>query len=775
MIISRHWLNEIIDISGISTDILIKTLNSIGLEVDSHKSITIPDGVVIGYVKTTSKHPDADKLNICEVDVGSEILQIVCGASNVVSGQYVPVATVGTTMPNGLLIKKAKLRGVESCGMICSSSELGLPKLNDGILPLDSSIGDIVVGKSLKDYPAFNDDIIEIDITPNRGDCQSLHGIARDLCAAFDLNLKEQKAFVEPENALGIGRIISVRNNDILHTSLSYRAFDLVQPLSENLLTSLRLAFIDCQKKGTLNRLCEYYTYITGVIFVSYDYDKLRKDEEKVVFDLKHGEYGQSEIMVSNRKIGIVGINANHDYDVDENTHTIIIQASYSDPKVTSIASAQDKSLVGGEFLYRSNRGSEPNLDFGMDMFFGYISNLNNVKIYAGSQQSLIEPKVVNINFALSELESIIGQSIGKNDVIRILKKLGFEIDFNPETISVHVPLFRHDILNVQDICEEVVRIIGIDNIVPKPLYFMESNRLNSDYKNYKNALKLRQRAVSVGFYESVHYVFDSGKELSELGFDLCKIKISNPINAELDELRTTLTNHLLSSAERNLKNSKKSVKLFEIGHIFDKNAKQSQAIGFVASGLVGDSSISTGAKPGEFDFFKFASLIQNIIGNFNLQPTDKFKFLSPYEQAEIFQNGKSVGWIGRVHESVARSRDLERTYICEIDFSSLSFEPKLASVYSKYPGISRDLSLLVPNNMSYDTISKTIHDLNLKQLREFAPIDIYKDKSLGDNSSISIKFYFQDLERTLEDGEVAVMMDKILSTLNEKLKIGIR
>ena len=189
MIITRSWLEEFIDISKISTDEICKTLNAIGLEVDSVEKISIPSKVVVGKVIKKEKHPDADKLNICQVDIGSKVEQIVCGASNVDENQFVAVATVGAVLGDDFKIKAAKLRGVESNGMICSSTELGLPKLNDGIMVLDNSIGELVLGKELKDYPLINDDVIEIGLTPNRGDCLSILGVARELSAYYNIPL----------------------------------------------------------------------------------------------------------------------------------------------------------------------------------------------------------------------------------------------------------------------------------------------------------------------------------------------------------------------------------------------------------------------------------------------------------------------------------------------------------------------------------------------------------------------------------------------------------
>ncbi|OUT19669.1 phenylalanine--tRNA ligase subunit beta [Campylobacter concisus] len=778
MIISKHWLNEWIDLSDVSGETLSKTLNSIGLEVDSYKEINLPKSIVVGYIKSREKHPDADKLSICQVDVGGETLQIVCGAKNVEAGQFVPVALIGTTMPNGLEIKKAKLRGIESSGMICSSSELGLPKVNDGILPLDESIGKLKLGTSLSEFEIFKDTIIEVDVTANRGDCQNLHGIAREICAALDLNMKDSHEDDESENLLGIGRIASVRAEDKVNGSFLYKAFELKEGLYENLITRMRLALIECQKTNLVERLLEYATFCTGVLFRAYDHAKLVSEGEKAVFDIKNGENGECVVYCGDKNLGIAGIYQSDVARVDEKSKVILVEASYVKPDVVSKAIFENKNLPKGDQIYRSSRGSEPNLAYGADYLFKRLANFKDtLNLFAGSQQSLLNTEPITLSISLFELKNMIGQDIARNDVVKILKKLGFEIAVNveQESFNVKVPLFRHDIVNPHDVCEEIVRIVGIDNIASKPLNFSEKNRLNKTYFDYKNALNLRRRAADNGFFESVHYVFDSEDELSELNFKPCKVKILNPINNELNTLRPTLVNHLLSSSEKNIKNSKRSVRLFELGEIFDENANQGLNLGFVVSGLLKEPTLINGAKGEEANFYAFASMVQNVIGKFELKPCQGISYLSPYEQAHIYQNGENIGYIGRVDARVEAKRDLPRTYVCEIDFAKLKFEPILAVPYSKFQSTTRNLSLIVPENFEAGRIYECIRGLNLKELKEFLPVDIYKDAKLNGSISLSLKFTFQDMEKTLEDDDINALMDKILNELKDKLNIGIR
>ncbi|MBR8463065.1 phenylalanine--tRNA ligase subunit beta [Campylobacter sp. faydin G-24] len=777
MIISKNWLNEWVELGETSGETLVKTLNSIGLEVDSYNKVSIPDSIVVGYVKSREKHPDADKLNICQVDVGSETLQIVCGAKNVEVGQFVPVALIGTTMPNGLEIKKAKLRGAESYGMICSSTELGLVKINDGIMSLDESIGQLKLGVSLNKFGVFSDDIIEVDITANRGDCQSLHGIAREICAALDLNMRENLPFEDAENLLGIGRLVSVRADEGLRGSFLYRAFEIKNKIYENLLTRLRLALIDSKSENAVDRLIDYVTYSTGVLFNTYDYTKLVGDNERVVFDIKKGKYGENIVSCNDKILSIAGIYKDDKFGIDEHSKIVIIEANYTEPAVIAQTTGEDKSIKKGEQVYRSSRGSEPNIAYGADYLFKRLSNLKDVSLYAGSQQAILRKDLFTFSIPLNELTCMIGQEIPRNEIVKILKKLGFEVGVNveQESINIKVPAFRHDISNSHDVCEEIVRIVGIDNIASVPLNFAEQNRLTPTYLRYKNALNLRHRAANCGFFESVHYVFDNLDELTRLGFKPCKISILNPINNELNTLRPTLVNHLLNSCERNIKNSRKSVKLFELGEVFDENAVQSDRLGFVMSGLAYEPTLTNGSKGVEANFYEFASAVQNVVGKFELKKSENLNYLSPYEQAEIYQNGKKIGYIGRVDIRVESLRDLPKTYICEIEFDALKFETIKANIYSKFPSISRDLSLVVPNGFEFGKIYECIRRLNLKELKELVPVDIYRGAGLENAASISLKLTFQDMDKTLEDDEVVSLMDKILSVLKNELGIAIR
>lgn len=774
MIISRVWLNEFINLQQISTQTLCEKLNSIGLEVDDVKTINIPNKIVVAKVTQCKDHEDSDHLHVCQVDTGNELLQIVCGAPNVAEGQFVACALVGAVMPNGLEIKKAKLRGVESSGMLCSSSELGLPKINDGIMILDESIGELVLGKELKQYDFFKDDLIEIELTPNRGDCLSINGISRDLSAVFNLELNKINTFQDDGKNIGIGRILSIHVQNNTQDSLLYKAIELQEPLKLDLKTKLRLAFADIKLNNPVRNLLDYATYATGVIFNAYDYHKIStQDNQELVFNIDGSLEKSAKIYVKDQYISSIGIGQDEKFIADQNSKIIIIEANYSNPENVLNSINSDKNHAKNDMIiYNSTRGSEPNLAFGINFLLNILTLDETLIVYNGHQQILNETQSPDISFKISEISKIIGFEVDKEEVLLILKRLGFDNKIKDDIIYSKVPLFRHDIKNIQDIAEEILRIIGIDKIKSVALNISQDSNFNQTYYDYKNALKLRKKAVSNGFYECVHYIFDNIEELKELNYKPCKIKILNPLSNELGELRPTLINHLLASCEQNIKNYKKSVKLFEYGDVFDENGVQSKKISFLSSGLLKEISLLNGTKPINNNFFAFANLIQSIIGKIELKKGKLIPFLSEFEQAEVYFKNVKIGFMGRIDLRLEKQRDLEATYVCELDFEKIIFHEANAHEYSKFPSITRDLSFLVPKNLEYEKIKNCIKKLDIKILKDFAPVDIY---DLGENMSLTLKFTFQGFEKTLQDDEITIFIDQILSSLKVNLNIGLR
>ena len=768
MIITRRWLEEFINISNISTDEICKTLNSIGLEVDSLEKQTIAEKVVVGKVLSKEKHPDADKLNVCQVDLGYETTQIVCGASNVEAGQIVAVATIGAVLGENFKIKAAKLRGVESNGMICSSTELGLPKLNDGIMILDSSIGELELGKELKNYPLLNDDIIEIGLTPNRGDCLSILGIARELSAFYEIALNEFDKTIN-YNDSSIGQNFKIDCDGKINSSLIFKAVDFKE-FKLDLTKKLRLATIKKYEENLdIKNILNYTTHSCGVILNAYPKSK------SAILNIKKDENGFDTIYSNNEILGKPSIFTN---SFEESENDFLIEASYVNPELISKLVFEKKAKTS-DIFYKASRGSEPNIHFGIDYLSNLVSKLG-ATISKGSIDYIDDKEKLFIDANIKKINAIIGQDIDKNDIEKILISLGFEVkEIIEDSLSIKVPHYRHDIKNVADITEEIIRIIGIDNIVSKPLAIDEVNRVNKTSLDLQKRNKIRYKAIENGFFETLTYVFTSKENLKKYGFKTVKeeLDIVNPIVKELNSYRTTTILNLVEACSNNFKTGARSASFFEIGTIFDENRVESKKVAFIYSGAIEQESISNAGKPKNMDFFTFAKKVLNTIGSFELETLKECNnsFLHPYQSANILIDGKIAGFISKLHPSVASDFDLDDTFFAEIDFEKIENKLTKASLYSKFQASRKDLSILVPKNLEFIEIKKVINKLNINLIKQFNLIDIYSDEKLGNFESLTIRFTLQSDEKTLEDEDINLIISSILETLKDKLNIDLR
>ena len=744
MIVTRKWLEEFIDLNGISTEKIIETLNRIGQEVEGYKKYEIPRNVVIGKVIECQKHPNADKLNVCTVDVGEQTLQIVCGASNVVNAEYVVVSKIGAVLPGDFKIKKAKLRGVESEGMICAAREIGLPDFHDGILIMDSSLGELKVGTYAGEY--LNDEIIELGITPNRGDCFSIFGIARELSAGLNIDLKQNEYKYE-ELQEGIGRVVNIEKNEIKHSSHLLKA--LQGKIKSTLKIDLRLAFCDIDAKDDLEKTLKYSVHATGVLLTLANTGNIVFENVKGadVLKTKSGEY-------------LVGIK--NDIQVTENGN-YIIDANYIDPEYVSELVFLN-AFKTDEYFYKASRGSNPDLRFGIN----YFINECGLPVFSGEIDLIRESETRYINLKTEDIKNIIGFNIREKEIVEILKKLKFEIEvLSEENLKIKVPNFRCDIKNIQDVAEEILRIYGIDSITSKPLIFEEKNRINEimNYHAFINVLK--QKAVAQGFYEVIHFIFDDKERLQKYGFETVDENkdLINPIVKELDTLRTTHLLQMLEDVARNKANGYKRVYLFGIGSVYNRQREEKQKMALVVNGFEDYENPSNHGKPKKVDFKTLVDKLSQIIGEFELVQNEYHPLAHPYQNAKIVKNGKVLGILAKLHPKVAKDFDIDDTFFAEIETDALKLENRFAENINKFPKVTRDLSLVVDKEKTYKEVFEIIDKLNIIELKDFYPIDIY---DLGEKNSLTIRFIIQG-ERTLTDEEINTIMDTILNRLKEK------
>ncbi len=778
MIITRTWLNNFLDISEVSDDTLYKTLNAIGLEVDNIKTYEVPAKIVVGKIISCEKHPDADKLNVCKVEVSPGIeRQIVCGAANVLHAEYVAVACIGAKLDADFEIKHAKLRGVESEGMVCSASELGLPDMGNGILILDDTIGELIVGKELNEYKKIADTVIEIELTANRGDCLSINGIARDLSAALNISMNKFDYESQNQEKIGLARVAKLTTQGEINASLEY-AMANVNDLETSLLFALRLCFIDKLTQSPIENFLQYLTHSTGVILRAYDVSHMDfENDEKLMI---HAENVNDVIHISiNDKVSArLGIYQEASSKTNEQSTQVLFQASYVNPKLI-VDVVSEQKLETDELYYNTSRGSEPNLCFGISYLTYLFESFYDSKLFDGTLSLNEELEDVVITVSAEEICKIIGNEIPKMKIINILKSLNFKVQMSTEeNFGVSIPAYRHDIQNIQDITEEVVRIIGIDNIEAKALKFVEKNRTNVTMQRYYAKKALRSRAVAAGFDESISYAFTDKTLLEKYHLPIIdeKLDIINPITADFNTLRTSILINLLQAAQRNVNHSKKSTALFEIGTIFNENREEKEVLSLIYTGQEESENVSNAGKPQAMDFETFVKKISSIIGNFELRTSVKSnKLIHPYQSADIIINNQVCGYLTKVHPNVCEDFDLKGTFIAEIDFISLLPQHVNSSAISKFQGVFKDLSFVLNKNIPYTQIDFTIRALKLTLLKKFYAVDVYEDKALEDKKSLSLRLFIQSLENTLTDEEIESTVNAIIEKLEQEYGAKLR
>ncbi|GAA7681775.1 phenylalanine--tRNA ligase subunit beta [Helicobacter pylori] len=743
---------------------LCEDLSRLGLEVESSIPCVAPKNVVVGKVLEKAPHKNAEKLSVCQVGVGKEVLQIVCGAKNVAPNQFVPVALNGALI-GSTTIAKTELRGVESCGMICSSSELGFPKINDGILELDESVGELVLGKGLNEYAPFNTHVLEISLTPNRGDCLSVLGIAREISAFYHTPLKPIKALnFTPKSGL-----ITLHADENIESHLAYYLIcnhSLKTPLN----VKLSLAHNNALSENDLNNFIEFSAHFSGVVMNAYSLNATPID-----LSVKNDENDLESVYINHQKRSTIAIKHQDQKDLSE---CLLLEASYTDPISLSLKlhALKDKTLQkDNALIYRSARGSNPNLSDGLNFLSAHLK-----ATILESKQTKHALKDRTLEFKLEDITEILGLAIEEETIQGILKDLGFKVsakvpNSKPKILEVVAPNFRHDIKTIQDIAEEILRFVGIDHLISKPLDSVSNKKSNPHYDTHRFFENLKHKALACGFKEVIHYVFYSKEKQQKLGFEVLEdpLELQNPITTELNTLRTSLVCGLLDASLRNKNLGFKSIALYEKGSVYNSKREEIQKLGFLASGLQKKESYPD-AKGKAWDFYSFAECVSKVIGDFSLEKlTTQAPINHPYQSAKIIQNHEIIGVIAKIHPKVIRELDLFESYYAEIDAFKLKRPAMLLKPFSIYPSSVRDLTLIIDENTAFSRIKKALKDAQIPNLSEILPLDIFKE---SDNTiALSVRCVIHSLEKTLNDEEVNSAVQKALEILEKEFNARLK
>ncbi|WP_208378048.1 phenylalanine--tRNA ligase subunit beta [Helicobacter pylori] len=743
---------------------LCEDLSRLGLEVESCIPCIAPKNVVVGKVLEKAPHKNAEKLSVCQVDVGKEVLPIVCGAKNVAPNQFAPVALKGAII-GSTPIAKTELRGVESHGMICSSIELGFPKINDGILELDESVGELVLGKELHEYAPFNTHVLEISLTPNRGDCLSVLGIAREISAFYHTPLKPIKAL----NFTPKSDSIALHAGENIESHLAYYLI-CNHSLKTSLNVKLSLAHNNALSENELKNFIEFSTHFSGVIMNAYSLNKTPMD-----LSVKNDENNLESVYINHQKRSTIAIKHQDQKDLSE---CLLLEASYTDPVSLSLKlhALKDKTLQkDNALIYRSARGSNPNLSDGLNFLSAHLK-----ATILESKQTKHSLKDRTLKFQLEDITEILGLVIEAEKIQSILKNLGFKVSVKepnskPQILEIIVPNFRHDIKTIQDIAEEILRFVGIDNLVSKPLNCVSSKNSNPHYETHRFFENLKHKALACGFKEVIHYVFYSKEKQQKLGFEVLEdpLELQNPITTELNTLRTSLVCGLLDASLRNKNLGFKSIALYEKGSVYNAKREEIQKLGFLVSDLQKKESYPH-AKGKAWDFYSFAECVSKVIGDFSLEKlTTQTPINHPYQSAKIIQNNEIIGVIAKIHPKVTQEWDLFESYYAEIDASKLKRPAMLLKPFSIYPSSVRDLTLIVDENTAFSKIKKALKDAQIPNLSEILPLDIFKESH--NSIALSVRCVIHSLEKTLNDEEVNSVVQKALEILEKEFNARLK
>ncbi|RVZ56063.1 phenylalanine--tRNA ligase subunit beta [Helicobacter pylori] len=743
---------------------LCEDLSCLGLEVESCIPCIAPKNVVVGKILEKAPHKNAEKLSVCQVDIGKEVLQIVCGAKNVAPNQFVPVALNGALI-GSTTIAKTELRGVESCGMICSSIELGFPKINDGILELDESVGELVLGKELNEYAPFNTHVLEISLTPNRGDCLSVLGIAREVSAFYHTPLKPIKAL----NFTPKSDLITLSVGENIESHLAYYLV-CNHSLKTPLKVKLSLAHNNALSENDLNNFIEFSMHFSGVVMNAYSLDATPID-----LSVKNDENDLESVYINHQKRSTIAIKHQDQKDLSE---YLLLEASYTDPISLSLKlhALKDKTLQkDNALIYRSARGSNPNLSDGLNFLSTHLK-----AAILESKQTQHSLKDYALQFKLEDITEILGLVIEEEKIQGILKNLGFKVstkDPNSKTqiLEVVAPNFRHDIKTIQDIAEEILRFVGIDNLASKPLNCISNKNSNPHYDTHRFFENLKHKALACGFKEVIHYMFYSKEKQQKLGFEVLEdpLELQNPITTDLNTLRTSLVCGLLDASLRNKNLGFKSIALYEKGSVYNAKREEIQKLGFLVSGLQKKESYPD-AKGKAWDFYSFAECVSKVIGDFSLEKlTAQTPINHPYQSAKIIQNHEVIGVIAKIHPKVIQEWDLFESYYAEIDAFKLKRPAMLLKPFSIYPNSVRDLTLIIDENTAFSRIKKALKDAKIPNLSEILPLDIFKESH--NSIALSVRCVIHSLEKTLNDEEVNSAVQKALEILEKEFNARLK
>jgi len=743
--------------------------------------------VVVARVESVEKHPDADKLSVCQVADGNEQLQIVCGASNVRAGLSVALARVGAVLPGNFKIKPAKLRGVASAGMLCSEKELGLAEQSDGIMELPA---DAPVGASLRDYLKLDDTIIEIDLTPNRGDCLSVAGIARELGTLNRCDVTEEVH--EPyKQSIKDAFEVSIEAPEACshYAGRVFRDVDVTAPTPVWMVERLRRSGI--RSLGAVVDITNYVMIELGQPMHAFDLDQLdgrinvryaEDSEEITLLDGKCIELDSNTLVIADnaRPLALAGIMGGENSGVNDQTRSIFLESAYFAQE--TIAGKARGYGLHTDSSHRFERGVDPQLqshaihratELILEICGGEVGPVTEVTTQAHPQ----DRRPIDLRY--ERISRVLGIQLEPDEIIDILKRLGMEVKSFKDHWMVKPPSFRFDIEIEADLLEELVRIHGYNNIPrTQPKYHAAMREMS---ESRQPLTQLRKSLVDRGYFEAITYSFVDPAWQTVLDPGNETVKLANPLSSEMSVMRTTIWPGLLQAVRYNLNRQQNRVRLFETGQVFlqgEVELKQVDRIAGAICGLIKDEQWAENSR--EVDFYDLKADVESLLGTgadieYRAQAHPA---LHPGQSAAVYKNGEAIGWLGALHPQAMSELDLSNTvYIFELDLDAVrqSHLPAFRPL-SKFPEVRRDLAILINENVSAQSIEDCIRNSTSKILQEVRLFDIYTGKGVDKGlKSVAFGLILQDFSRTLTDQDIDSEIESVVDALKQNFAATLR
>lgn len=782
----RGWVNP-----QVSRDELVARLSMAGLEVDSVTPAAGQfSGIVVGEVLSTEQHPDADKLRVCQVSNGSETFQVVCGAPNVRPGLKIPFAMIGAELPGDFKIKKAKLRGVESNGMLCSAAELQISEENDGLLELAA---DAPVGQDIREYLDLDDASIEVDLTPNRGDCLSLAGLAREVGALYDAPVARPAVpAVAPTHD-------DVRSVEVLapaacprYLGRVIRNVDLSRPTPLWMIERLRRA--DVRSIDAAVDITNYVMLELGQPLHAFDLAEINggirvrmaeEGEKLVLLDGQEVALRSDTLVIADheRALAIAGVMGGEHSGVSATTRDIFLESAFFEP--ISVAGKARSYGLHTDASHRYERGVDSQLakeaiERATGLLLEIVGGEAGPVIEAVSEQHL--PNVAPITLRADRINQMLGMEMDSAEVERLLNALGLKTSGGAGQWQVEVPSHRFDISLEVDLIEELARLYGYNRL---PVRYPQARLAPQARAESRGELPaLRRLLVARGYQEAITYSFIDPKLFELFSPGVEPLLLANPISSDMAAMRASLWPGLVKALQHNLNRQQDRVRLFESGQRFVGQLDGLQQQPMLA-GVVCGSRMPEGWANGRdsIDFFDVKADVEALLGfsgslgDFTFA-AGKHPALHPGQTARIERDGREVGYLGAIHPELAKTLGLDRpVFVFELVLGDV-VEGRLPKFHelSKFPEVRRDLALIAGRDVASSAVLEVIRENAGEWLTDLRLFDVYQGKGIDpDRKSLAVGLTWQHPSRTLNDDEVNAATQDILTSLEQRLNTTLR